>query len=110
MPTGVDAPVDLRRAVIDQEHLKLLTIGYWVSAGWDVLFSLGGIAYMLVGVFAGWAIANTAVKTGQAPPPDFLKYVFGAFGLAFFLLFVTLAILRANVARSIGRRRSITFC
>ena len=103
---------ELRQIVRDEEHLKLLAIGYYVSAGLDAFFSLFGLVYALMGLMIGTAIAtatNAASSTGQ-PSPQFIGWIFGIFGLVFFLFMLILAILKFYAARSIKRRRARIFC
>ena len=42
---------DERRAVIDGEHLRILSICYLVSAAITAFFSLFGLVYAFIGVF-----------------------------------------------------------
>ena len=101
-----------RQAILDEEHLKLLSIGYMISAGVSVLFSLFGLMYVFMGlvlrgVFAG--AAEAAKGPGQAPPPE-MMWFFVLFGLAIFLVMITLAALKARVAWCLKKRRSRVFC
>ena len=62
---------DIRQTIIDEEHLKLLSIGYMVSAGMSAFCSLFGVLYGFMGVIMGTvfnAKAETAVRAGQVPP------------------------------------------
>jgi hypothetical protein len=102
----------LRQAIIDEEHLKLLSLGYMVSGGFAALFSLFGLLYLVVGVIMGLAISqapSAAGKAGEAPPA-FLGWIFGAIGLVIFLLMIGIALAKFWVALSIRRRKSRTFC
>ena len=67
----------LRQAIIDEEHLKLLSIGYLVSAGVAALFSLFGLLYVIMGVTMGIIFREAAKKGDQSPPPAFMGWVFG---------------------------------
>jgi hypothetical protein len=78
---------ELRRTIVDEEHLKLLTLGYWISAGVDALFTLFGAFYAAMGVGFGVIIANIPPSKGQAPPPEFMKWIFVLFGAVFFVFF-----------------------
>jgi hypothetical protein len=102
----------LRQAIIDEEHLKLLSLGYMVSGGFAALFSLFGLLYLVVGVIMGLAISqapSAAGKAGEAPPA-FLGWIFGAIGLVIFLIMIGIALAKFWVALSIRRRKSRTFC
>jgi hypothetical protein len=100
----------LRQTTIDEEHLKLLSIGYLVSAGIAALFSLFGLLYVFLGVVIGVTSTETAKKAGQAPPPAFVGWLFGIIGLVLFLLLIAMALLKFQTARCIKRRRSRAFC
>jgi len=38
----------LRQSIVDEEHLKLLSLGYIVSGGLAALFSLFGLLYLVI--------------------------------------------------------------
>jgi hypothetical protein len=100
----------LRQAIIDEEHLKLLSIGYLVSAGVAALFSLFGLLYVFLGVMMSIIFSEAAKKGDQSPPPAFMGWFLGIFGLVIFLLLIAMAILKFLTARCIKRRRSRAFC
>jgi hypothetical protein len=100
----------LRQAIIDEEHLKLLSISYLVSAGVAALFSLFGLLYVFMGVMMTTSFTEASKKANQSPPPVFIGWVFGIIGLVIFLLLITIAILKFRTARCIKRRGSRTFC
>jgi hypothetical protein len=108
----IDIPQEHRQAILDQEHLKLLSIGYFISAGMSALFSLFGLMYVLMGIAMRSAFANLPEATrrpGQAPPPEFF-WIFTLIGTFIFLAMITLAALKARVAWCIRKRRSRVFC
>lgn len=95
-----------RQEILDQEHLRLLSIGYLVSAGVNVFSSLFGLMYAAMGLLFGAAIAQSS----EPAPPEFIGWVFGVFGLVIFLVMVTLAVLKAMVWDCLRKRRSRMFC
>lgn len=101
-----------RQTVIDEEHLKLLSIFYMVSAGLTGLFSFFGIFYAAMGGFIGYAVIHSPqVQTGTGgPPPEFLGWIFAVIGCAIFVFGMAMAILKFYVARCLKRRTSRTFC
>lgn len=101
-----------RQAVIDDEHLNLLSIFYMVSAGLTALFSFFGLFYAAMGGFIGYALTHAPqAQTGAGgPPPEFLGWVFAAIGCGIFVFGMTMAILKFYVARCLKRRTSRTFC
>lgn len=100
----------LRQAIIDEEHLKLLSIGYLVSAGVAALFSLFGLLYVFLGVMMSITFSEAAKKANQSAPPAFIGWLFGIIGLVIFLLLIAMALLKLQTARCIKRRRSRAFC
>jgi hypothetical protein len=57
----------LRQAIIDEEHLNLLSIGYLVSAGVAALFSLFGLLYVFMGVIMTTSFIEASKKAPQPP-------------------------------------------
>jgi len=103
---------DYRQTIVDEEHLKLLAVGYWVAGGMAAFFSLLGLFYVCMGaVFAASfaKIPATSVAPNQ-PPPAFVPWIFVDFGLAIFLAAATFAALRFWTAVCLKRRTSRTFC
>ncbi len=101
-----------RQSVIDEEHLKLLSICYMISAAISACFSLFGLMYGAMGAFIGEAIKRSpefAANAGNAPPA-FIGWIFGAFGVVFFLISISLAGLKLGVALSLKKRKAKTFC
>jgi len=108
----IDIHQEQRQAILDQEHLKLLSIGYMISAGMSALFSLFGLMYVFLGLVMRNAFANlpeAAKRPGQAPPPEFF-WIFTLIGAFLFLAMISLAALKARVAWCIRQRRSRVFC
>ena len=105
-PTNAVSTDPMRQAILDEEHLRLLSIGYLVSAGVSVFSSLFGLMYAAMGLFFGAVIAQSS----EPAPPEFIGWIFGAFGFAVFLVMVTLAVLKAMVWDCLRKRRSRTFC
>jgi hypothetical protein len=105
------APTDseLRQSILDEEHLKLLGLGYLVSAILSAGFSLLGLFYGAMGLVFGRAIAEAPATTGQ-PPPEFLGWFFAVFGVAFFIVMITAATLKFLTYRWLAQRRHRVFC
>jgi len=43
-------PEETRQSIIDEEHLKMLSLGYVVSAAVSAFFSLFGLLYVFLGI------------------------------------------------------------
>jgi len=100
----------LRQAIVDQEHVNLLSIAYLVSACMNAVFSLFGLLYASMGVFITAAIARGPAAAGQGPPPEFVGWIFGLIGFCLFAFMVTLAALKFLAYRRLKQRRSRVFC
>jgi hypothetical protein len=99
-----------RQAIVDGEHLRILSICYIVFGAFNAFFSLFGLLYASMGVFANEMIARMPPQPNQPPPPEFLGLIFGVFGFGLFALMVVLAVLKFIVAKRLSQRRSRTLC
>ena len=102
-----------RQSVIDEEHLKILSICYMISAAASAFFSLFGLMYAGMGAVVSQAIKNApelAGNTSSALPPGLFSWIFGVFGVAVFLFSMTLAGLKLGVALCIKKRKARVFC
>lgn len=105
-----DEPI--RQAMVDEEHLKLLSLGYMISAATTAFFSLFGLMYMVMGIFMS-VFASHARGEGTSAnqlPPAFMGWFMGGFGFAIFLFTVALAAAKLRAAFCLKRRTSRTFC
>jgi hypothetical protein len=102
-----------RQSVIDEEHLKILSVCYMVSAAISAFFSLFGLMYAGMGAVVNQAIKNAPELAGNANnalPPGLFGWIFGVFGVAFFLFSMTLAGLKLGTALCLKKRKGRVFC
>jgi hypothetical protein len=101
-----------RQSIINDEHLKVLSICYMVSAGVSAFFSLFGLFYMAMGALMATAISQipNSAGNGNQPPPAFIGWFFGGIGFAMFVLMIIIGLLKLRAAFCIKQRRSRTFC
>lgn len=81
-----------RQSIIDQEHLRLLPLFYWVSGGFWALYGLFMVGYF---IFVGAMFVSLPFEEVTTPPPAF-GWTFIGMGIAAFLfmaVFVALKIL-----------------
>ena len=109
MPESAE-PEALRQTIVDEEHLRMLTLGYYVSAGMCLLFSLFGGLYMVLGLMFTFAFRNLPAQPPNSAPPPEVGWFFFALGAFIFGAMVTLAILKFLTARRLKARASRTFC
>ncbi len=95
-----------RQSILDEEHLRLLSIGYRVSAGVSLFTSLIGLMYMLMGLLFG----TVGARGGAGAPPVDMGLFFGIMGFAVFVLCVAFGLLQWRTATCLRHRRSPMFC
>ncbi len=98
------------QAVTDQEHLRLLSIGYLVAAGYAAFVSLFFLLFAFIGGLIAAAVAFGPSPPGQDPAAQFLVWIFPLFGFGMLLFMMVPAGLQIVAARRLTRRRSRTFC
>ncbi|HEU5179867.1 MAG TPA: hypothetical protein VFW45_03680 [Candidatus Polarisedimenticolia bacterium] len=101
---------EIRQTIVDQEHLKLLSIGYLISGCLDAFFSLLGLFYIFMGVFLSRVIARAGAANMQGPPPEFVAWIFGFLGVAILLIMMASFVLKVLVYQRLRQRRSRIFC
>ncbi len=98
-----------RQAIIDEEHLSLLVLGYRISAGITALFSLIGIMYVMMGLmFLRLPMDSGSTYSGDMDTE--VASLFVGIGLGFMAVFITLAVLKWMTADRLRDRRSLAFC
>jgi hypothetical protein len=96
------------QTIIDHEHLRLLRIGYFISAAQTALFIPFGLVYAGMGVM--FAHLPGGGGGGSASPPAIMSWIFGIIG-AVVAGFATLAAaLKLLAAIRLKERRSRTLC
>ena len=106
-------PGETRQSIIDEEHLKMLSVGYVVSGGVCAFFSLFGLLYVFMGIMMSATLSHlpeSAAKPVQQPPPAFFGWILICFGLACFLLAMGMAAARFRAAWCIKHRTWRVFC
>jgi hypothetical protein len=95
----------------DVEHLKILSICFYVLSGLCLLPVIFGLFYAVVGIFFSAAIMSADVphRAGD-PPPELFGGIFVVFGGAIALGFLTLGLLILKVGRNLAKKQSYTFC
>jgi hypothetical protein len=91
----------------DTEHLRLLTIFYYVNAGLSALSAFFAMVFIAMGlVFA------TVTKSGNTgnPPPLFVGYALLIVGAALLLVGLAFSASLALVGRFLSQRRHRVFC
>jgi hypothetical protein len=91
----------------DQEHLRLLKLGFYIMAGVIGFCSLFSVFYIAMGsIFASSVTPSASTNVS----PWLIGTIFLGFGLAFFLLGLAAAVLTYFAGRSLSERRHRIFC
>ena len=101
-----------RQSVIDDEHLKLLSLGYMVSAAGTLITSIFSLLYVVAGmVVVGILSRRPEVTTNiGAQAPAFIGWIIEGIGIGLFFVTLALAAAKFRAAICIKRRKSRTFC
>ncbi len=91
----------------DREHLRLLSIFYYIWAGFQSLGGLIGLAFIGVGAFLA---SNPRIAQASNPPPPWFGAVFAGLGALLFVTVEGMAALSFLTGRFLDRRRHHTFC
>ena len=102
---------EVRQQIKDEEHLRLLSLAYMVSAGVTAFFSLFGLMYVFMGtIFTSFISHFPQGKQAAEAPPAFIGWIFTGIGLVIFVFGITLALLKWRASRCLKERHSITYC
>jgi hypothetical protein len=98
-----------KQNILDEEHLRLLRLGYIIIGLADLFFALFPMIYVMLGI--GMAASGLQVPTRPGEPSlAFLGGFFVVFGLLFSLFFAVQGTLQLLAARALGKRRSRVLC
>jgi hypothetical protein len=97
----------VRQQILDEDHLRLLRIGYFISAGLTAFASILGLAYTMFFTVIFTQIAKSPGDIGF--PPSMVRLV-ALFGVLFVILVMGFAVLQFVTGQRLKERRSRTFC
>lgn len=98
-----------RQRVLDEEHLRLLRIGYFISGGATAFVCLFGLLYVLMGLFFTFPTAHMPSAPGGPPPPP-MGLIFVVMGACIVIFGGVVAALKLFTARALGLRNAYTLC
>ena len=111
-PSGIlslmDHAAPSQQQILDNEHLRLLSIFHYVLGGLVALFACIPIIHLVVGLVL--ILAPHVFGNGSNQPPVFLGWLFVVLGGCFILMGWTFAALVLIAGRCIARRKHYTFC
>lgn len=91
----------------DREHLRLLTIFYYIWAGLQALGGLIGLAFMGMGAFL---VSSPQIAQANNPPPPWFGAIFAGIGALVFVGVEGMAALSFFTGRFLANREHHTFC
>jgi hypothetical protein len=93
----------------DQQHLRLLSIFYYIVGGLTVLFACFPLIHVGLGLAMVFYPEALASKPGAVPPPQALGWFFSCFGGLMFLAGQAMAVCTILSGRFIARRTRYWF-
>jgi hypothetical protein len=97
-----------RQSIVDEEHLRLLPLFYWVSGGVTAFFSLYFLVYVALGL--AMTFAPTSVSSSSGSSPAIVGWFMFAIGLGGMLIVGTIATLKILTGFWIRKRRHPVMC
>ena len=94
--------------ILDDEHLRLLSIFYYVKGGISALFACIPILHVVLGLV--FIIAPEVFGHGNNQPPAFVGLLLVMLGGFLILFGWTFAVLALITGKCIARRKQYTFC
>ena len=91
----------------DEEHIRLLSIFYYIVGGIAAVFALFPIIHLIMGT--AMLLGCFDDKSGEGPPA-FMGYMFVIMSLAFMFAGWTFAILLIVAGRFLSKRKHYMFC
>ena len=98
-----------KQKVLDEEHLRLLRIGYLVAGGADAFIGLFMLIYVLIGILIVGAGISVPICPGD-PSPAFFGLFFVICGLVLTFVHAAQSVLKFTAARALSQRRSRLLC
>jgi hypothetical protein len=98
-----------RQRILDEEHLRLLRIGYFVAGGTTAFVCMFGLFYVFMGFFFTSSMMRMPSPPGGPPPPP-MGWIFVVMGMAIMIFGAVMATFKFLTARALGRRNAYTLC
>jgi hypothetical protein len=104
-PSNLDD--DTRQQILDEDNLRLLRVGYFISAGLTAAASLFLFVYLM---FISFIFTQVAKSPGDVGFPAAIGRLIAVFGVLLVLFVAGIAVLQFLTGQRLKERRSRTFC
>ncbi len=98
-----------RQQIIDEEHLKMLSIFYYVLGGVNALLACIPFIHVTIGLFL-LSLPSSAHSGSGGRPPAIIGLLFVIIGITVILIGWTLAALKIYAGYCISKRKKRIFC
>jgi hypothetical protein len=98
---------DTRQQILDEDNLRLLRIGYFISAGLTAVGALFILVYML---FFSFMFTQIAKGPGDIAFASLMGRLIAVFGVLLVIFVGGIAVLQFLTGQRLKERRSRTFC
>jgi hypothetical protein len=98
-----------RLRILDEEHLRLLAIGYYVTGATYSVCALFPVIYIVMGLFLALGMPDGA-RHGSGPDPAFMGWIFAIIGFVLMVVLSTVGGIQLYVGCCLQRRKSRTLC
>jgi len=98
-----------QQKILDEEHLRLLRIGYLIAGAFNALWAFFPLIYVAMGIFI-MTIGSIAPHGRNEPGAQFFGLFFAIIGTAVSLLIAAVAVLKLLTAKALRERKSRTLC
>lgn len=90
----------------DLEHLRWLSLGFYINAGISLIFAL----FPFIHLFIGIAMVTGSFENDKNPPPPFFGWLFVGFAAFFILSGFAMVICNFLAGRFLKQQTKYTFC
>lgn len=90
----------------DLEHLRWLSIGFYVNAGISVIFGL----FPFIHLFLGIAMVTGSFESDKNSPPPFIGWLFIGIAVFFIVTGLAMAVCNFLAGRFLKQHTKYTFC
>lgn len=91
----------------DLEHLKILSICFYVKAG---LLAMTALFFSIYVILGGIFMTADIPRRANDAPPELLGGIFAVFGIVLMGIFFLFAFLAFRAGRSLSKQKNYTFC